>query len=97
MVGEPKAASGDGQGAQKEDENGGGYLQSGRIEKPGPQLEPVMTDAAYLDYLAAERAASKAGLVPFLGEWRQSFDIRPVPIRRQVRRGGHSLRQFMRN
>jgi hypothetical protein len=37
-----------------------------------------MTDAAYLDYLAAERAGSKAGLVPFLGEWRQSFDLRPV-------------------
>ena len=49
-----------------------------------------MTDAAYLDYLAAERAASKAGLVPFLGEWQQLFDIRPV----SYSAGGAAWRTF---
>jgi Holliday junction resolvase RusA-like endonuclease len=49
-----------------------------------------MTDAAYLTYLAAERAASKAGLVPFLGEWHQSFDIRPI----SYSAGGAARRAF---
>jgi Holliday junction resolvase RusA-like endonuclease len=32
-----------------------------------------------LDRLDAERAAYKAGLVPFMGEWEQTFVLRPVP------------------
>jgi hypothetical protein len=49
-----------------------------------------MTDGAYLDYLAAERAANKANLVPFLGEWQQSLDIRPV----SYSAGGAARRTF---